>query len=57
MFARRSDLSLERDAQDRFLPWLVAFMVFLAVLAFALAVAVHQVAARWDRGADRKSVV
>ncbi len=52
MFARRSDLSLERDAQDRFLPWLVAFMVFLAVLAFALAVAVHQVAARWDRGAS-----
>jgi cell division transport system permease protein len=48
---RRTDLSLERDAQDRFLPWLVSFMVFLAVLAFALAAAVHQVAGRWDRGA------
>ncbi len=51
MFIRHTDLSLERDAQDRFLPWLVSFMVFLAVLAFALAVAVHQVAARWDKGA------
>ncbi len=51
MFIRRTDLSLERDAQDRFLPWLVSFMVFLAVLAFALAAAVHQVAGRWDKGA------
>ena len=51
MFATRTDLSLERDAQDRFLPWLVAFMVFLAVLAFALAATVHQVAGRWDKGA------
>jgi cell division transport system permease protein len=50
MFVHRTDLSIERDAQDRFLPWLVAFMVFLAVLAFALAAAVHQVAARWDKG-------
>lgn len=51
MFSPRTDLSLERDAQDRFLPWLVAFMVFLAVLAFALAASVHQVAERWDKGA------
>lgn len=51
VFATRTDLSLERDAQDRFLPWLVAFMVFLAVLAFALAASVHQVAGRWDQGA------
>lgn len=51
MFNPRSDLALERDAQDRFLPWLVAFMVFLAVLAFAVAVAVHDAAERWDRGA------
>jgi cell division protein FtsX len=51
VFATRTDLSLERDAQDRFLPWLVAFMVFLAVLAFALAATVHQVAGRWDKGA------
>ena len=51
MFNPRSDLALERDAVDRFLPWLVAFMVFLAVLAFAVAVAVHDAAERWDRGA------
>lgn len=33
------------------MPWLVAFMVFLAVLAFALAASMHQVAGRWDKGA------
>ncbi|MBM3566530.1 MAG: cell division protein [Alphaproteobacteria bacterium] len=51
LFRTRSNLALERDAQDRFLPWLVAFMVFLAVLAFAATVAVHDAAGRWDRGA------
>ena len=51
MFAPRSDLALERDAVDRFLPWLMAFMVFLAVIAFAVAVTVHDAADRWDRGA------
>jgi cell division transport system permease protein len=51
LFSPRSDLALERDAQDRFLPWLVAFMVFLAILAFAITVAVHDAAGRWDRGA------
>ncbi len=51
MLNPRSDLALERDAVDRFLPWLVAFMVFLAVLAFAVAGTVHDAAGRWDRGA------
>ena len=35
MFTRRSDLPLDKDALSRFLPWLIAFMVFLAVLAMA----------------------
>ena len=35
MFARRSDLPLDKDALSRFLPWLIAFMVFLAVMAMA----------------------
>ena len=35
LFERRSDLPLERDASRRFLPWLVALNVFLAVLALA----------------------
>ncbi len=50
MFARRSDLPLDKDALSRFLPWLIAFMVFLAVMAMAGVLVLNTVAARWDRG-------
>jgi len=50
MFSRRSDLPLDRDAHSRFLPWLIAFMVFLAVLAMAGTLVLNTVAARWDQG-------
>ncbi len=50
MFSRRSDLPLDRDALSRFLPWLIAFMVFLAILAMAGMLALNTVAQRWDRG-------
>ena len=50
MFARRSDLPLDKDALSRFLPWLIAFMVFLAVMAMAGVLGLNTVAARWDRG-------
>jgi len=50
MFPRRSDLPLDRDAHSRFLPWLIAFMVFLAVLAMAGTLVLNTVAARWDQG-------
>jgi cell division transport system permease protein len=50
MFAHRSDLPLDRDALSRFLPWLIAFMVFLAVLAMAGVLVLNATAARWDRG-------
>jgi len=50
MLARRSDLPLDRDALSRFLPWLIAFMVFLAVLAMAGVLVLNATAARWDRG-------
>ncbi len=50
MFARRSDLPLDKDALSRFLPWLIAFMVFLAVLAMAGVLVLNATAARWDRG-------
>ena len=38
------------DASERFLPWLIAFMVYLAGLALACAIVVHQLVARWDTG-------
>ncbi len=50
MFSRRSDLPLDQDALGRFLPWLVAFMVFLAALAQAGLIGLDHLAQRWDTG-------
>lgn len=50
MLLGRSDVPLDRDPSARFLPWLIAFMVYLAVLAMAAAVAVNNLAERWDTG-------
>lgn len=52
MLARRSDLPLDRDAHSRLLPWLIAFMVYLATLAMAGALVLAAVAARWDQGVE-----
>jgi cell division transport system permease protein len=50
MLRRRSDLPLDRDPSGRFLPWLVAVMVFLAALAMVCAMAMNKVVQRWDQG-------
>lgn len=50
MFSRRSDLPLDKDALSQFLPWLIAFMVFLAVIAMGGMLALQTVSARWDKG-------
>ncbi len=50
MLAKRGDVPLHRDATSRFLPWLVAVMVYLAALAMVSAMAMHKVATRWDSG-------
>lgn len=47
---RRSDLPLDRDEHSRFLPWLIAFMVFLSILAVAGMLALNAMASRWDAG-------
>ena len=44
----RSDLPLGADVAGRFLPWVVAVMVFLATLALAAALAVGAAASRWQ---------
>jgi len=49
MFGRRSDLPLAGDATSRFLPWLVALMVFMASMAVAGAFVINEVITRWDR--------
>lgn len=48
MLQGRSDLPLDRDALSRFLPWLIAFMVFLAALALAGMLALKTMTARWN---------
>jgi len=50
MLLRRTDLPLDRDASGRFLPWLVAVMVYLAALALILAIAANKIVTRWDQG-------
>jgi len=50
MFTRRTDLQLERDSLGRFLPWLIAFMVYLSVLALAGMLTLDDIAGRWDKG-------
>jgi cell division transport system permease protein len=42
------EVPLARDASARFLPWLIAFMVYLAALALLAAVAMDAMAARWQ---------
>lgn len=49
MFARRSDLPLKNDATSRFLPWMVALMVFLAAIGIAAVFVLGSLVDRWDR--------
>ncbi|MDO8606974.1 MAG: cell division protein [Phaeospirillum sp.] len=48
MFGRHSDLPLTGDATSRFLPWLVALMVFMASMAVAGAFVISGIIDRWD---------
>ena len=50
MLFRRGDLPLERDPSGRFLPWLIALMVYLAALALVCAMVMSKVSERWDTG-------
>ncbi len=47
--AGRTDLPLKGDATSRFLPWLVAPMVFLSAVALAAAFLLYALIGRWDR--------
>ncbi|MGE0153410.1 MAG: cell division protein FtsX [Reyranellaceae bacterium] len=44
------DLPLDRDETARFLPWIVAFIVFLAALALAATLVVGEAVSAWNRG-------
>jgi cell division transport system permease protein len=48
MLSRRSDLPLKGDASSRFLPWLVALMVYLSAIAVASVMVLAGLVDRWD---------
>ena len=50
LFRRRSDLPLDKDALSRFLPWLIAFMVFLSALSLAGMLVLRAAVSKWDTG-------
>lgn len=50
MFRKRSDLPLEKDDSSRFIPWIIALMVYLASLALAGALAAGGAVERWSQG-------
>lgn len=52
MLSRRSDLAFERGALDRFLPWLVAFMAYVATIALAGMFVLHATAEAWRSGLE-----
>ena len=50
MTSRAIDIPFDRDGSGRFLPWLIALMVYLAALASSGALALDGALERWDRG-------
>ena len=54
------DLLLRQDASDRFLPWIIALMVYLAAMGGVGLIWLGEALSRWDvslTSTDRKSVV
>jgi cell division transport system permease protein len=49
MLRFRTDLPLDRDSTARFLPWIIGFMVYLAMIAATVALLVDHVTQRWQR--------
>jgi len=49
MFRMRTDLPLDRDSTARFLPWIIGFMVYLAMIAATVGLLVERAADRWQR--------
>jgi cell division transport system permease protein len=48
MLRRRLDIPLNRDSSVRFLPWIIALMVYLAGLALASTLVLQGALQRWD---------
>ncbi len=50
MFARYVDLAPGRDGASRFLPWIIALMVYLSGLALSATMVLEQIIDRWRAG-------
>ena len=50
ILGRRADLPLDRDSLGRYLPFLIAFMVYLAILAVMGLVVLNALTEKWDKG-------
>jgi len=48
----RVDIPLSRDASARFLPWMVAFLTYVAALAFAGFLSLQQVSTGWTQALE-----
>ncbi len=57
MFNQRSDLPLKKDPSNRFLPWLIAFMIYLATLATAGVMALDGLVSHWQAGVTQTLTV
>ncbi len=49
MLLRRSEIALDKDDSNRFLPWLISFMVFLAALSVAGIMILDTMAGKFSR--------
>lgn len=52
MIRTGTDLPFSNDASSRFLPWLIAFMVYLAALALAATMVLSGASKTWRRGLE-----
>jgi len=57
MFRTHFDLPLGEDGSGRFVPWIVAVMVYLATLSVAAGMAVNRSVDRWDIGLEGTATV
>ena len=52
MFRQHFDLPLGEDGSDRFVPWIIAVMVYLATLSVAAGMAVNRSVDKWNIGLE-----
>lgn len=57
MFIQKTDLPLWEDPSAKYVPWIIALMVYLATIVLTLAIATGDAMNAWDRGYTNKVTV